>query len=212
MARQLDSNRSDETLVAEFQKGSQDSFEELISRYADKAYGMASRLVRNPEDAEEVIQDVFTTVFRKVEGFEGKSSFSSWLYRITVNAALMKIRKRKQERAVLIEDVMPSFKDSAALRVNESQNADHLAYRRQLGEALKDAISRLPEEYRPVYLLRDVDGLSSEEVGKILGISIPAVKSRLHRSRLMLRRRLAKLYRELGLVPSPGEGDKVENL
>lgn len=212
MARQLDSNRSDETLVAEFQKGSQDSFEELISRYADKAYGMASRLVRNPEDAEEVIQDVFTTVFRKVEGFEGKSSFSSWLYRITVNAALMKIRKRKQERAVLIEDVMPSFKDSVALRVNESQNADHLAYRRQLGEALKDAISRLPEEYRPVYLLRDVDGLSSEEVGKILGISIPAVKSRLHRSRLMLRRRLAKLYRELGLVPSPGEGDKVENL
>ena len=98
--------KSDLELIVEFQKGDQRSFEELISRYSNKVFSLASRLTRNTEDAEEVIQDVFVTVHRKIGGFEGKSSFSSWLYRVTVNAAFMKLRKRKQDQTVPLEDLI----------------------------------------------------------------------------------------------------------
>jgi RNA polymerase sigma-70 factor (ECF subfamily) len=200
---------SDEKLVERFRKGDRASFEELISRYSEKAYGLASRMCRNPEDAEEVLQDVFTTVYRKLEKFEGKSSFSSWLYRITVNAALMKLRKNRQNKSVLFDDALPAEGHTLLLQTPEGDHGDHITLRREVSLALEEAIRKLPEEYRPVFILRDVDGLTSKEVGKILGLTIPAVKSRLHRSRLMLRRKLKNFYEEF----STGEQAKsVGNL
>ncbi len=188
--------KNDQELIQEFKKGNKDSFEELVSRYSNKAFSLATRLTRNQQDAEEVLQDVFVTVYRKIAGFEGKSSFSSWLYRVTVNAALMKLRKRRQDHSMSIEDILPQLRDSVAFKSPDHLDVDTVALKHQLTTALEDAIQTLPDEYRPVFILRDVDGLTSKEVSKILSISVPAVKSRLHRSRMMLRRKLLRVFRE----------------
>jgi RNA polymerase sigma-70 factor (ECF subfamily) len=188
--------KSDLDLIEEFRKGEQGSFEELLSRYSSKVFSLASRLTRNTEDAEEVLQDVFVTVHRKIAGFEGKSSFSSWLYRVTVNAAFMKLRKRKQDLSVSLEDIVQQSQTVAALKSPESAFVDSQTIRNQMLEALEVAIRKLPDDYRPVFILRDVDGLTSREVSKILDLTVPAVKSRLHRSRLMLRRRLTRFFDE----------------
>jgi RNA polymerase sigma-70 factor (ECF subfamily) len=175
-------------------------------------FSLATRLTRNQEDAEEVLQDVFVTVHRKIAGFEGKSSFSSWLYRVTVNAAFMKLRKRRQDPAVPLEDVAQQPIQISALKSPESAYVDSQTIRNEMLEALEVAIRKLPDDYRPVFVLRDVDGLTSREVGRILNLTIPAVKSRLHRSRLMLRRRLSRFFEEprtrrenLDLVIGSGE-------
>lgn len=194
----MNGKRSDEELVAQMRSGATACFEELVSRYTPKVFSLASRLLKNREDAEEVLQDVFHTVYRKIDGFEGKSSFSSWLYRITVNSAFMKLRKRRQQhRFVGMDDVPVDVQKAVTSRSVEAGGGDATALSRQLHIALEQAVERLPEEYRPVFILRDVDGLSSHEVSEILDITVPAVKSRLHRSRLMLRRRLMRYYREL---------------
>ena len=188
--------KSDLQLINDFQAGEEAAFEQLTDRYANKVFSLASRFTRNQEDAEEVLQDVFITVFQKVSGFEGKSSFSSWLYRVTVNAALMKVRKRKQDRSVSVEDLDPQSRQSLQMSHNERLQCDAAAYRRELVQALELAIHGLPVDYRSVYVLRDIDGLTSREVSKMLDLSLAAVKSRLHRSRLALRRKLIELYRE----------------
>lgn len=188
---------TDNELIARFTNGCEESFEELIKRYETKVHNLAMRLTRNQEDSEEVLQDVFVTVYRKVSGFEGKSKFSSWLYRITVNAAFMKLRKRKQEQAISMEDFLPQLQNQAITQPTAfGARSDSLAFNNEIREALEGAISRLPEDYRAVFILRDVDGLSNKEVGRILDLSIPAVKSRLHRSRLMLRKRLGRFHED----------------
>ncbi|MCB0338167.1 MAG: sigma-70 family RNA polymerase sigma factor [Bdellovibrionales bacterium] len=186
---------SDKELVAQFRKGSMDAFQELIQRYETKAFNLAMSLTRNVEDAEEVLQDVFLTVYRKIDGFQGKSAFSSWLYRITVNAAFMKLRKRKQNQTIAVEEISPALESNWIEKSDRAHiGSDMLAINNELRTVLNSAISRLPEEYRTVFMLRDVDGLSNKEVGEILDLSIPAVKSRLHRSRLMLRKKLQRFY------------------
>lgn len=190
-------DKSDNDLVLQVRKGCQASFEELIGRYSAKAFSLAARLTRNADDAEEVLQDVFVTVYRKIAGFEGKSSFSSWLYRVTVNASLMKLRKRRQSRLVSMEDIAPQNREILHNQKSDSAEGDNIALRNQISLVLEEAIQKLPEDYRPVFILRDIDGLSSREVGKILDLTVPAVKSRLHRSRLMLRRKLLRFYKEL---------------
>ncbi len=188
---------ADTVLIEQFTKGCQASFEELISRYETKVHNLAMRLTRNAEDAEEVLQDVFVTVYRKIEGFEGKAKFSSWLYRITVNAAFMKLRKRKQDQSVSLDDMLPHLQNKAVTQKNAfGAHSDSLAINNEIRTSLEAAINRLPEDYRAVFILRDIDGLSNKEVGEILGLSIPAVKSRLHRSRLMLRKRLRRFYED----------------
>lgn len=187
----------DTVLIKNFTSGCTLSFEELISRYETKVHNLAMRLTRNSEDAEEVLQDVFHTVYRKIDGFEGKAKFSSWLYRITVNAAFMKLRKRRQDHTVSFDDMLPHLQNKAITNDTAfGARGDSLAIDNEIREQLESAISKLPEDYRAVFVLRDIDGLSNKEVGEILGLSIPAVKSRLHRSRLMLRKRLRRFYED----------------
>lgn len=192
-----DKKCSDIALVDQFKGGDIQAFEEIIERYESKVMNLALRFTRNQEDAEEVMQDVFTTIYRKIEGFKGQSAFSSWLYRIVVNAAFMKLRKRKQSQTVSIEDLAPAIKqyciDREACVGTHSYN---VAVSRELQDVLQSAINKLPDQYRAVFVLRDVDGLSNQETGEILTLSIPAVKSRLHRSRIMLRRKLQKYYED----------------
>jgi len=187
---------SDNDLITRFRKGCEGSFEEIVRRYETKAYNLAMRLTRNQEDAEEVLQDVFVTVHRKIDGFEGKAKFSSWLYRITVNAAFMKLRKRRQDHTVALEDILPQLHAVTTLAPQNtfSLPGDVHVVSNEVRVALESAIGKLPEDYRAVFVLRDIDGLSNKEVGDILNLSIPAVKSRLHRSRLMLRKRLRRFY------------------
>lgn len=189
---------SDLQLVKKLKKGDQKSLEELISRYSAKAYSLALRLTKNPQDAEEVLQDVFQTVYRKIERFEGRSQFSSWLYRITVNAAFMRLRKtRRNERVVSIEEINAEIRAAWRCARSENEGGEINAYRMALRQAFSNAIDSLPIEYRTVFVLRDIDGLSNREVSNTLALTIPAVKSRLHRSRLMLRNMLTPLYAEL---------------
>lgn len=183
-------------LIAKFRAGDSKAFEELLARYEEKAFRLAMRMTRDSEDAEEALQDAFTTVFRKIDGFKGESSFSSWFYRVTVNACLMKIRKRRQNRCIFFDDIEPHVNITSLLQASDSVSSDHSMFIAQLRLALQEAIQELPEEYRSVFILRDIDGLSSKEVAQLLQLSVSAVKSRLHRSRLALRRTLAQVYRE----------------
>jgi len=188
---------SDVALVDEFKAGRVEAFEEIIARYETKVMNLALRFTRNQEDAEEVMQDVFTTVYRKIEGFRGQSAFSSWLYRIVVNAAFMKLRKRKQSQTVSMDDLAPAVKQYCMERdVVAASHSYNIAVTHELQEVLQRAIDKLPDQYRAVFVLRDVDGLSNQETGRILDLSIPAVKSRLHRSRIMLRKKLQRYYED----------------
>lgn len=187
---------NDKELVEKLLNGNQSAFLELVERYSQKVHNLAMRITRNAEDTEEVLQDVFVTVYKKISKFEGKSAFSSWLYRITANTAFMKLRKRKQTLAISLEEVSPSIKESWVGERSDQADLNFICSKHQLRDQLEKAIARLPEEYRVIFVLRDIDGLSNQEVGEILSLSIPAVKSRLHRSRLMLRRKLTKFYSE----------------
>jgi RNA polymerase sigma-70 factor (ECF subfamily) len=192
-----DQKISDVALVEQFKKGNLAAFEEIISRYDSKVMNLSLRFTRNQEDAEEVMQDVFTTVYRKIDGFRGQSAFSSWLYRIVVNAAFMKLRKKKQNQTISMEDLAPAVKQYCIERDTATTTHSYgVAVTRELQDVLQRAIDRLPDQYRAVFVLRDVDGLSNQETGQILDLSVPAVKSRLHRSRIMLRRRLQRYYED----------------
>jgi RNA polymerase sigma-70 factor (ECF subfamily) len=188
---------SDVGLVDQFKAGDLLAFDEIVSRYEAKVMNLSLRFTRNEEDAEEVMQDVFTTVYRKIDGFRGQSAFSSWLYRIVVNAAFMKLRKKKQNQTIPMDDLAPAVKQYCIDRDNSTLTHSYgIAVTRELQEVLQKAIDRLPDQYRAVFVLRDVDGLSNQETGQILDLSIPAVKSRLHRSRIMLRKKLQRYYED----------------
>ena len=168
---------TDLQLIKAFSKGSMDAFEELIERYQSKAFNLAMRFVKNQEDAEEVLQDVFTTLYKKLGSFEGKSAFSSWLYRIVVNASFMKLRKKRQTPTSHLEDLSPITQQSALEREDlVPERTDTGIIAREVRETMQFAINKLPDEYRSVFVLRDVDGLSNQEVGEILDLTIPAVE------------------------------------
>ena len=187
-------NKTDLELIKGIKKGCSDSFQEIVSRYTQKVYNLAMRLTRNVEDAEEVLQDVFVTVYNKIDMFEGKSQFSSWLYRVTANTAFMKLRKRKAAETVSFEEVSSHIAENFAGKAPEDSNIEHMSCKHELRSLLDQAIAKLPEEYKNIFVLRDVDGMSNEEVGEILSLTVPAVKSRLHRARLLLRKKLQRYY------------------
>jgi RNA polymerase sigma-70 factor (ECF subfamily) len=188
---------SDVDLVEQFKAGAVEAYEELLARYESKVMNLSLRFTRNQEDAEEVAQDVFVTLFRKIDGFRGQSAFSSWLHRIVVNTAFMKLRKRRQSHTISIEDLAPAVKQFCVEREAMAGLHSHtMTVSRELQDTLQRALDRLPRQYRAVFVLRDVDGLSNQETGQILGLSTPAVKSRLHRARMMLRKKLQRYYED----------------
>jgi RNA polymerase sigma-70 factor (ECF subfamily) len=188
---------TDLELVRLIKKGSEEAFDTIVRKYETKVFNLAMSLTRHREDAEEVLQDVFVTLYKKVGSFQGKSAFSSWLYRITVNAAFMRIRKNRQEKSTPVDNI------TSAMELESSEHdkplfpsSESITLNEELKATLHGAIARLPDEYRNVFILRDVDGLTNRETGKILKLSTPAVKSRLHRARGMLRKKLTRYYEE----------------
>jgi RNA polymerase sigma-70 factor, ECF subfamily len=194
-------NISDELLVNDFKYGSMRAYHELVSRYTYKIYNLAQRITRNPEDAEEVLQDVFFTLYCKINTFEGKSSFSSWIYRITTNSALMKLRKSKKnllfhsfEQLYLTAANNDSYAREKAHNFPEPSISSEECF--ELKGFIEKAIQLLPNEYRSIFVLRDIDGLSNQEVGEVLNLPLSTIKSRLHRSRLFMRKKLNIFYKE----------------
>jgi RNA polymerase sigma-70 factor (ECF subfamily) len=188
---------TDNDLVKLVRKGSEEAFDTIVRKYETKVFNLAMSLTRNREDAEEVLQDVFVTIYKKMASFQGKSAFSSWLYRITVNAAFMRIRKNRQEKSIPVEEITPAMEvESSEHDKPHFPSSESITLNEELKSTLHRAIARLPDEYRNVFILRDVDGLTNKETGRILKLSIPAVKSRLHRARGMLRKKLNRYYEE----------------
>jgi RNA polymerase sigma-70 factor, ECF subfamily len=185
---------TDAALVQRVRDGDRSAFGELVKRYQSRVYRLAMRFTKSPDEALEVLQETFLNVFRKLDGFRAESAFSSWLYRITVNTSLMHLRKgRSGPQEVPLEDLPASLGPVAE---DWSGRADSAALRDEARKLIQEAVDELPEKYRTVFLLRDVEDLSTEEVAEILEITVPTVKTRLHRARLHLRDRLAGYYEE----------------
>jgi len=187
---------TDPELVSLAQKGDSEAFGELVNRYQNKIYRLARRLTDNQEDAEDVLQESFVRAFRAIGGFKGASKFSTWLYRITVNLAAMKRRAQRYHIESLDEPI--TTKDGEISRDIKDTGTDPLEALivKEIRENLDTAISGLSPTNRAVFVLRHIEGLSTEETREILNISIPAVKSRLHRTRLALQERLMSLAKE----------------
>lgn len=186
-------------LVRRAQGGDYAAFEQLVSTHSARTFALAQGMLRNAQDAEEVVQDTFLTVFQRLDTFRGESAFSSWLYRIAANNALMRLRKRRREPVDSIETMLPGFLENGrhvAMPGTWFRSAEKMLEDRQLATVLEEALARLPPAYRVVLLMRDVDGLTNEEIADVLGLSIPAVKSRLHRARLAVREEVDRRYRK----------------
>lgn len=191
--------QDDDRIIEGLKSGEEWAVEAMIDRFNVRVYNLAMSILRNESDAEEIVQDVFMTVYNKIDSFKGDSAFYSWIYRICVNACLMKLRSRKRMESVPIDDFMPVFTGTGEhiSMVNDwSREVEKKVLNRELGEVLRTFISELSEKYRVVLVLSDVEGLSNEETANILGLTIPAVKSRLHRARLFLRERLESYVME----------------
>jgi RNA polymerase sigma-70 factor (ECF subfamily) len=170
--------------------------EALVATYGDRVYRLAIRITGNEQDAEEVVQDALWTAARKIDTFKGESAFGSWLYRITANAAYQKLRGRQGKRnEVSWDDLLPTFDEQGhhAEPVGDwSAKVEEPALQTELRAMLTSAIADLPGDYRTAFVMHDVEGMSNPEIAETLHISLPAVKSRVHRSRLFLRQRLAQ--------------------
>ncbi|MBZ0170664.1 ECF RNA polymerase sigma-E factor [Candidatus Methylomirabilis lanthanidiphila] len=189
---------SDQDLVEQIKAGDDAAFEALLERYRDRVYRLVISFTRNPADAEEVLQDVFLTIYRKIASFEHRSAFSTWLYRITVNTALMKLRGRGPVQES-IDEYLPQFtRDGrhARMVVDFTQGPEKQLLRKEREQVVREVIEALPPDYKVVLVLRDLEGLSNEEVAEVIGASVLAVKARLHRARLVLRGKLEQYMTE----------------
>jgi RNA polymerase sigma-70 factor (ECF subfamily) len=190
---------TDNELIDQIRAGNQDALEKLVTRYEKRVYNLAYRMLGNKEDAEDVLQDTFLNVVRSIDGFKSRSSFSTWLYRVAANAALTKLRqrsKREKSEGEFLDEVysVQSAAHSQARLVDWSDRPAQRLLNEEARHVMDEAINELPEIYRVVFVLRDVEGLPANEVAEVLDLSVPAVKSRLHRARLYLRNRLSDYF------------------
>jgi RNA polymerase sigma-70 factor (ECF subfamily) len=189
---------SDEArLVDAARAGDVSAFEQLIRRYDRNVFRIAQHITQNREDAEDVVQDAFLKAYQNLGQFQGQSKFYTWLVRIAVNEALMRLRRRRPERMVSIDEDVKTEEDSMPREIADwSPNPEQLYNQAELKDILGKTIQGLPPSFRMVFVLRDVEGLSTEETAEALDLSIPAVKSRLLRARLQLRERLTKFFKK----------------
>ncbi len=186
----------DEALVRLAQEGDTRAFDELVVRYRDKVYRLSFKILRHEEDAAEALQDAFTSAFRGLKNFKAESTFSTWLYRVATNASLMKYRRRRDDHLSL-EQSQSNQPDAEPLAIPDwSQQPLEELLDAETREVMEEGLRRLPEDLRVVFVLRDEDGHSNAEVAEMLDLSVPAVKSRLHRARIALRDRLDRYFRD----------------
>ena len=184
---------TDDALVKRAQQDDERAFGELVTRYESKVYSLAMKMLRNPEDAEDVLQETFLRAYRGLKSFKGNSTFSTWIYRITANSALMRLRK-KQLPQVSIED--SDERETPIAIADWAPGPAEQLLNQEMQRVMDEAIESLPHEFRQVFILRDVEEMSNSDVAEILDLSVAAVKSRLHRARLKVRNRLASHFSE----------------
>jgi RNA polymerase sigma-70 factor (ECF subfamily) len=186
-------------LVARARKGDAASFSVLLRRYEGKIFRLAMNITQNREDAEDVLQEAFLKAYEHLDQFQGNSRFYTWIVRIAVNQALMKLRKRRSDRAVSLDEQIDTGEDTVVREIAAWDPDPEQQYsQEELHEILTGAIDDLAPIYRTVFTLRDVDGLSTEETAEALELSVPAVKSRLLRARLQLRDKLTRFFKRKG--------------
>lgn len=188
------------TLVARLRAGDEGAYETFVRLYGGRMLSVARRFLGNDDEARDAVQDAMISAFRSIDRFEGTAKISTWLHRIVVNAALMRLRRRKRRPEESLEDVLPRFRDDGhrVLADDEWRVSPEIAVEREEVQVLvRKAIGELPETYRNVLLLRDIEQLDTAEVSQLLGVTENAVKIRLHRARQALRAKLAPTMREL---------------
>ena len=186
----------EKTLVERAKQGDKAALSQLVHKYSERVYNLALRILRNREDAEDVLQETFLTVIEKSHTFDGRSSFFTWIYRIATNASLMRLRKKKVVFQQLNDN--PDFQESVESRVfiDWSQDPSVNVYDEEVKKKIDEAINKLSDIYRGVFILRDIEGLSIKETSEILQITEENVKIRLRRARQFLRDYLSDYFEE----------------
>src|SRR5215831_7865306 len=190
------SQLSEERLVSGLIAKEERAYRELIERWSEKLYRIAFRYLRRKEEAQEVVQDVFQKVVEKIHTFKGDSSLSTWLFRVTVNEALMRIRSGKGVKNISWEAILPKFEDGIWTETSPdwSKLPDEKLLEKESKHFVTQAIEDLPEDYRSAYLLKDLEQLSEDEVCEALDLTKAVMKMRVHRARLFLKKKLEQKY------------------
>jgi RNA polymerase sigma-70 factor, ECF subfamily len=186
-------------LVTRARGGDAAAFGDLVQRYERKIYRLAKNITQHDEDAEDVLQETFLKAYEHLPGFQGNSKFYTWLVRIAVNEALMKLRKRKTDRTVALDEPVDTGEETVVREIAVWDEDPEQKYSQdELSQILHNAVESLKPAFRTVFVLRDIEELSTEETAQALQISIPAVKSRLLRARLQLREKLTRFFKRKG--------------
>jgi RNA polymerase sigma-70 factor (ECF subfamily) len=186
-------------VVTQAQNGNVDAFTELVNRYEGSIFRLARHITQNPQDAEDVLQETFLKAYEHLEDFQGNSKFYTWLVRIAVNQSLMKLRKRKSDASVSLDDPYDTGEENVTREIAVWEpNPEQTYSREEIRDILTKAVEGLPPTFRAVFALRDIEELSTEETAAILNLSVPAVKSRLLRARLRLREKLTRYFKRKG--------------
>lgn len=186
-----------EGLLERLQAGEDDAYRELLETYGGRLLALARRMMRNEEDARECLQEAFLSAFRAIDSFEGKARLGTWLHRIVVNVCLMRLRSRKRKAEELTDPQLFEY-DDYGFRVGPTEmtpvGAAELLERSEVREQVRAAIDGLPETYRTILILRDIEDLDTAEAAELLGITPGAVKVRLHRARVALREQIRSAW------------------
>jgi RNA polymerase sigma-70 factor, ECF subfamily len=189
----------DVALVERVRAGDISAYDTLVRKYERQIFRIAQHITQNREDAEDVMQDAFLKAYEKLDQFQGNSKFYTWIVRIAVNQALMKLRKRKSDRTISLDEQIDTGEDMVVREVAAWDPDPEERYSRdEMKSILTEAIDGLLPIYKTVFTLRDVDGLSTEETAEALDLTVPAVKSRLLRARLQLRDKLTRFFKRKG--------------
>jgi RNA polymerase sigma-70 factor (ECF subfamily) len=189
----------EQELVSRAQAGDNDAFSALVARYQNKIYRLAKNITQNNEDAEDVLQEAFLKAYSHLDSFQRNAKFYTWIVRIAVNEALMKLRKRKSDRSVPLDEPVDTGEETVNREIAVwDDNPEQRYSNEEIQHILDEAVEGLKPDFRAVFALRDIEELSTEETAEALGISVPAVKSRLLRARLALREKLTRKFKRKG--------------
>lgn len=193
-------SNNEQLLIERSKNGDVSAFEMLIEAYQKKVFNLAYRIIGNYDDANDIAQEAFIRIFRSISGFRGQSSFSTWIYRITTNVCLDEIRKRKNKSVqYLDEDIQTDDGEMQRQIISDDPLPEEIAERKELRAVINDSLGELKEEYRIIITLRDIQGMSYEEIAKVLDCPTGTVKSRINRARQALKNVLLtkrELFRE----------------
>jgi RNA polymerase sigma-70 factor (ECF subfamily) len=184
------------SLIGQLKKGSPEAFEELVASYGERLYSVALRILRNPPDAEDAVQETLLKVLKSIDSFREDSSLYTWLYRIVCNQSIMRYRQRAKRKVISIESYLPRFEHGQHVEafVDWKDQPDGELQSHELSQFYEECIDDLPENYRLAYILKDVERLSEDKVCRILRTSKPAMKNRVHRARLVIRKRVEERF------------------